>query len=63
VNPNQDSILDEMEMLEIQKKNIVRALENTDWRISGSNGAAKLLGIPSTTLNSRIMKLGISKNS
>jgi transcriptional regulator with GAF, ATPase, and Fis domain len=52
-----------MEMLEIQKKNIVRALENTDWRISGSNGAAKLLGIPSTTLNSRIMKLGISKNS
>jgi transcriptional regulator with PAS, ATPase and Fis domain len=57
---DQDIIYNENEMREKEKLNIIKALEMTGWKISGSNGAASLLGIPSTTLNSRIMKLGIS---
>jgi len=30
-------------------------------RISGQHGAAKLLGVPATTLNSKIKKLGLAK--
>ncbi|MCK5703945.1 MAG: sigma 54-interacting transcriptional regulator, partial [Cyclobacteriaceae bacterium] len=60
---NQDIVYNENEMREIEKLNIIKALKMTGWKISGSNGAARLLGIPSTTLNSRIMKLGISKSS
>lgn len=61
LNANQDIIYNESEMREMEKLNIIKALEITGWKISGSNGTASLLGIPSTTLNSRIMKLGISK--
>ncbi|GAA4430599.1 hypothetical protein GCM10023188_17410 [Pontibacter saemangeumensis] len=54
-----DKILTEEEMKELELKNIMRALEKTHWKVSGKDGAAALLHIPSTTLNSRIMKLGI----
>jgi transcriptional regulator with GAF, ATPase, and Fis domain len=57
----QERIYTEKEMEEMEKENIIRALEASHWRISGKNGAARLLGIPSTTLNSRMIKLGISK--
>ena len=48
-------------MLELEKKNIIKALSATNWKISGENGAAELLKIPPTTLSSRIGKLGIRK--
>ncbi len=47
------------EMLEIERRNIILALETTNWRVSGQKGAAALLGVPSTTLSSRIKALGI----
>lgn len=49
----------EDERLEQDKINIQKALELTDGKISGEDGAAKLLGIKSTTLASRIKKWGI----
>jgi len=61
LNTNHDKVYNESEMREMEKLNIIKALEISGWKISGSNGAASLLGIPSTTLNSRIFKLGISK--
>jgi formate hydrogenlyase transcriptional activator len=36
-------------------------LRTTRGRISGPNGAAKLLGLPHSTLEFRIKKLGIDK--
>ena len=59
---NESRIYTEAEMIELEKKNIVRALSMTDWKISGDEGAAALLDIPPTTLRSRISKLGIKKN-
>ena len=53
----------EAERLEQDRLNIKTALELSDGKISGNNGAAKLLGIKSTTLASRIKKLGIEQDS
>jgi formate hydrogenlyase transcriptional activator len=44
-----------------ERAQIVAALEQTGWRIRGPGGAAKLLGLNPTTLESRIKKLGLSR--
>ncbi|MCK5709080.1 MAG: sigma 54-interacting transcriptional regulator [Deltaproteobacteria bacterium] len=49
------------EIQEIERRNIILALEKTNWRVSGEKGAAALLGMPSTTLSSRIKALGIKR--
>jgi len=56
-----DSVLTEKQMRELQKQNLVAALRQTDWRVSGANGAAELLGIRPTTLADRIKSFGIRK--
>ncbi len=49
------------EFAELERQNIIAALESADWKISGSGGAAQLLGIKPTTLSSRIKALGIER--
>jgi DNA-binding NtrC family response regulator len=44
-----------------EKAHILKALEFTDWRVSGAKGAARVLGIKPTTLESRMKKLGIRR--
>jgi formate hydrogenlyase transcriptional activator len=46
---------------ETQRQHILRVLRQTQWRVSGPNGAAKLLGIKRTTLQARMRKLGIKR--
>ena len=41
---------------------IVKVLEETNGKIRGKNGAAEILGLKPTTLESRMKKLNISKN-
>jgi transcriptional regulator with GAF, ATPase, and Fis domain len=36
-------------------------LERCGWKVSGEGGAARLLGLPPTTLNSRMKALGIRR--
>jgi len=45
-----------------ERRQIEDALVQTGGRVSGAKGAAALLGIPSTTLESRIKRLGIDKH-
>jgi formate hydrogenlyase transcriptional activator len=45
---------------EAERTIILQALEQCNWRIRGSNGAAVLLDIKPTTLESRIKKLGLT---
>ena len=58
-----EHIMTSQEIIELEKNNILRALKKTNWRISGANGAASLLNIPSTTLSSKIKSLGIVRPS
>jgi PAS domain S-box-containing protein len=54
-------IMTEEEIRELERNNIIAALKLCDWRVSGPNGAAKLLGIKPTTLADRIRKFKIEK--
>jgi transcriptional regulator with GAF, ATPase, and Fis domain len=49
------------ELQEDERANIVHALESANWRVAGDNGAASLLGMNASTLNSRIRALGIKR--
>lgn len=49
------------ELLVLERTNIINALRQTNWRVSGVHGAASLLKIPPTTLSSRIKALGITR--
>lgn len=46
---------------EIQRQHIINALEQTHWRVTGPQGAAKLLGIKGQTLFSKMKKLDIKR--
>ena len=46
---------------EVQREHILRTLETTRWRVRGKNGAAEILGLKPTTLESRMAKLGIKR--
>ena len=42
-----------------ERQEIIATLEKTDWKVAGPNGAAALLGMKRSTLQSRMQKLGI----
>lgn len=48
-------------LADVERNHILRVLEATGWRIRGPAGAALILGIKPTTLESRMAKLGISR--
>jgi len=52
--PMTDEILTEKNMRELQKANIMRALKQANWKVSGKGGAAELLDVKPTTLADRI---------
>lgn len=54
-------VLTACELEEVERENLLRALEASSWRISGDRGAARLLGIPPTTLASRMKSLKIER--
>jgi PAS domain S-box-containing protein len=49
------------ELRHLERENILRALEATGWRVAGPTGAAQRLGLPSSTLASRMKALGIRR--
>jgi PAS domain S-box-containing protein len=59
--PQGSPLLTEDEMRALERRNTLLALEMAQWRVSGPNGAAKLLGIKPTTLADRIKKFGLVK--
>ena len=48
---------------QFERQNILNALQSTNWKIFGKNGAAELLGIPPTTLTTRIQRMGLKKST
>ncbi|MDJ0748278.1 MAG: sigma 54-interacting transcriptional regulator [Woeseiaceae bacterium] len=57
----EDDILTDKEMRDLQKANIVKALKRANWKVSGTGGAAELLGVKPTTLADRIRTYRISR--
>jgi formate hydrogenlyase transcriptional activator len=45
-----------------ERRHIIEVLERTGWRISGKNGAAEILGMKRTTLQSKMKTLGIKRS-
>lgn len=56
-----EEVLSEKDMRDFQRNNIVKALKQTNWKVSGIGGAAEILGIRPTTLADRIRTLKIKK--
>jgi PAS domain S-box-containing protein len=46
---------------DLERKHIASVLEETNWRVSGKGGAAEILGLQRSTLQSKMKKLGISR--
>jgi PAS domain S-box-containing protein len=61
--PGNEEILTIDALHQLERENLVRALRKTGWRVSGEKGAARLLGMPPSTLSSRIRALGIEKSA
>ncbi|GAB6191233.1 sigma-54 interaction domain-containing protein [Desulfocastanea catecholica] len=48
-------------LAEVERNYIIEVLEKTNWKISGKNSAAEILGLKRSTLRARLNKLNIDK--
>lgn len=60
-NDEKKEVVPESEMRRRERENIIAALQKSNWKVYGTDGAAELLGIKPTTLSSRIKKMKIRK--
>ncbi|QHV99761.1 sigma-54-dependent transcriptional regulator [Spirosoma endbachense] len=58
-----DKKLGPITLEECEKAHILSVLEMTRWKVSGKNGAAAILDVIPTTLESKMKKLGISRSA
>jgi PAS domain S-box-containing protein len=56
-----ERLLTEVDMRELERSNTLLALRLAEWRVSGPNGAAKMLGVKPTTLADRMRKFKLAK--
>jgi transcriptional regulator with GAF, ATPase, and Fis domain len=59
--PEEGHVLTVEELRVFEGENIRRALARCDWKVAGETGAARLLGLPASTLTSRMKALGIKR--
>jgi DNA-binding NtrC family response regulator len=57
----EDLILSDGELRDLERKNLLRALDRSVWRISGRGGASEILGLSPSTLRDRMKALGIQR--
>ena len=57
--PHKDLTTAKKTLNEVERDYIVRVLEQTNWKVSGPNGAAEILGFDRSTLRARMRKLDI----
>ena len=48
---------------DVEKEHIIETLKKVNWKVSGEKGAAKILGLNPTTLEAKIKKLGIKRET
>ncbi|MFC1881702.1 sigma-54 interaction domain-containing protein [Thermodesulfobacteriota bacterium] len=57
--PTKDLTTAKKTLNEVERDYIVRVLEQTNWKVSGQNGASEILGLDRSTLRARMRKLEI----
>jgi len=60
-SPAQPKFLTEVEVQRFERNNLLLALEAANWKITGRDSAAELLGLKPTTLISRMTKWGLKR--
>jgi len=60
-NAKSNNFITEQEFRELERNNIIAALEHSEWKVSGAGGAAELLGVKPTTLAHRMKVFAIRK--
>jgi len=53
----------DLNLEDVERRHITGVLQQTGWRLSGQGGAAEILGLKRTTLQSKMKKLGIRRPS
>ncbi len=48
-------------LAEVERRHVLAVMETTGWRVRGRHGAAEILGLKPTTLDSKMQKLGIRR--
>lgn len=59
---NSPRILTEQEIRSLERDNLIAVLKQAKWKVSGSGGAAELLGVNPATLASRVRAFGIVRS-
>ena len=59
--PHRDLTTTQKTLEEVERDHMVRVLEQTNWKVSGKDGAAEILGLNRSTLRARIRKLDIHR--
>jgi transcriptional regulator with GAF, ATPase, and Fis domain len=49
------------ELRAMERETLIRALEEANWKVAGEEGAARKLGVPPSTLTSRMKTLQIHR--
>ena len=52
---------DPVTLMEAERAHILKALDDSDWVVGGKSGAAARLGVPRTTLISKMRKRGLHR--
>lgn len=58
-----DSAPPSLFLMDAERDHLINVLEMTGWRIRGKSGAAEILGLKPTTLESMMVRLGITRRS
>jgi len=61
VRTDPGDVLTQTEFRSQERANLLAALEQARWKVSGPGGAAELLGVPPTTLQYRMRKFGLRR--
>ncbi len=62
VSPDNIKIIS-ADLFSVERTHILSVLEGTNWIISGADGAAEILGLPSSTLRSKMKRHGIVRST
>lgn len=61
--PSESRILTAAALRDLERRNLIAALEQSGWRVSGAGGAAGLLGLHPSTLRDRMKALGVHRRA